>query len=132
MNIRKYMNRHEARVREALRTGSAGDLEAAAETHKRMLAAMQHERTIHLLVTLAFGSFFLITLAVAAIRPAVSAVLLSGLFFLPLVPYVFHYYFLENAVQRWYTLSDELENKRKSRLASDSPARPVPPRTGGA
>jgi hypothetical protein len=116
MNIRKYMTLHEARVREALNGGEARSLAGLSETHGRMIRFMQHERLIHLLVLLAVAAFFLASLVLAWIRPSLPSLLLAGLFSVLLVPYIFHYYFLENAVQRWYALADEIEARRQSRV----------------
>jgi hypothetical protein len=122
MNIRKYMNSHEARIREVLEKGDARDWAGLKETHDRMIRFMQHERLIHLMVLLAFASFFLLSLGLVWMRPSLPAVLLCGLFFVLLVPYVCHYYFLENAVQRWYALADEIEKRGKALHAEPTSA----------
>ncbi|MDM7926531.1 MAG: hypothetical protein QUS35_11000 [bacterium] len=111
MNIRRYMNEHEARVREVLEKGDVRDLAGLKESHDRMIRFMQHERLIHLLVLLAVASFFLLLLAWTWTRPSLPLLLLSGLFLVLLVPYILHYYFLENTVQRWYVISDEIQNR---------------------
>lgn len=71
----------------------------------------QHERLIHLLVTLAFAVMTLLSLAAS----------LEQVCFLPLfvlllvleVPYVFHYYQLENGVQKLQRMYREAEDKLK-------------------
>jgi hypothetical protein len=78
------------------------------QRHERVLAAMQHERIVHLLVTLAFGLFLLMTMIGAFLKPHVLLLLLGGMFLLLLFPYIFHYYFLENCVQRWYRLTEQI------------------------
>ncbi len=118
MNIRKYMTSHEAGIREALKRGNARELGGWEKTHDRMIRFMQHERLIHLLVLLAVASFFLLLLAWTWTRPSLPLLLLSGLFLVLLVPYILHYYFLENTVQRWYVLSDEIQ-KREHRPKTD-------------
>lgn len=80
--------------------------------HTRLIQYMQHERLIHLLVTLAFGFFLLITMTIAFIKPVLQVIILIGLFFILLFPYVMHYFFLENTIQAWYRLSDEIEKKQ--------------------
>ena len=57
-----------------------------------------HERLIHLLVTLGFAVFFLIALFMALIKGGVGLFVLAALFLVLLVPYIKHYYFLENSV----------------------------------
>lgn len=73
----------------------------------------QHERLIHLIVTMSFGVFFMLSLALIAVN--MSFAVLSALFLMLLVPYISHYYFLENSVQKLYTyyylLAEEKEAK---------------------
>ena len=45
----------------------------------------------------------------------VPAVIMLGLAVL-LGFYFFHYFFLENTVQRWYRIAEELREKRKNRI----------------
>jgi len=114
MNIKKYMQAHESTVREQLLLAQEKkDWELLKNKHELLIKRMQHERLIHLLVTLAFGVFILITMASATIAPSKALYLLMGLFLVLFVPYVAHYFFLENAVQRWYQLSDEIDGKMK-------------------
>ena len=91
------------------------DWHALLGDHERTIAAMQHERLVHLLVTLAFGAFLLISIGIALLHPALLIYVLSGLFFLLLVFYVAHYFFLENTVQRWYELTDEIVKRSGER-----------------
>lgn len=68
-----------------------------------------HERLVHLLVTLAFAMFFLLTLFMALVVGGIGLYILAVLFLGLLVPYIKHYYFLENSVQRMYLMYNELE-----------------------
>ena len=73
---------------------------------------MQHERLIHLLVTLFFALFALIIFAVALLNS--ENILLWCEFILLvvlLVPYIFHYRLLENGVQKLYQISDQILKK---------------------
>ncbi len=69
----------------------------------------QHERLIHLLVTLAFAVFFLLSLMMFMMVEQVAILVLSALFLILLIPYIKHYYFLENSVQELYTIYYKLE-----------------------
>ena len=75
----------------------------------RRIQFYQHERLIHLLVTLAFALFFLLSLFMALILKQLGILVLTGLFLVLLVPYIKHYYFLENSVQELYTIYYKLE-----------------------
>ncbi len=70
----------------------------------------QHERLIHLLVTLAFAVFFLLSLFMVILVGNIGIMVLSGLFFVLLIPYIKHYYFLENSVQKLYKYYYRIEN----------------------
>ena len=63
----------------------------------------QHERLVHLLVTLFFAVFFLISAALMMTVGGWATITLAVLFLGLLIPYVKHYYFLENSVQKMYT-----------------------------
>ena len=112
MNIKKYMKAHESHIREMiLKDLSKQKRHDLKEKHTRMITYMQHEWLVHLMVTLAIGAFLLITLAILLIKPTLEIVILMGLFLILLVFYVMHYFFLENTIQRWYRLMDEIEEK---------------------
>lgn len=69
----------------------------------------QHERLIHLLVTLAFAVFFLLALMMFLQVGGAGLLVLTVLFLVLLVPYIKHYYFLENSVQKLYTYYYRIE-----------------------
>jgi hypothetical protein len=79
--------------------------------HREQIAFVQREREAHLKVTLAFGLFALLSAGFAIAAESWPAWALTGLFTLLLVPYVFHYFLLENAVQGWHFLLLEMEGR---------------------
>lgn len=72
----------------------------------------QHERLIHLLVTLAFALMELIAAIVTILYPQLFTAVLSLLMLCLLFPYVVHYYHLENGTQTLYVLYDRLVERR--------------------
>lgn len=68
----------------------------------------QHERLIHLIVTVIFALLTMLSILGAALLQQISMFLLTVLFFVLLVPYIMHYYLLENGVQKLYTYYDKL------------------------
>lgn len=60
----------------------------------------QHERLIHLLVTVTFALLTVVSFAVSC--QYLSFLWLALLFLVLEIPYIAHYYFLENAVQKLY------------------------------
>ncbi|MBO5266470.1 MAG: hypothetical protein J6B08_04155 [Ruminiclostridium sp.] len=64
----------------------------------------QHERLIHLIVTMTFALMTVISFFMTMSFGGIGTVLLSLLFLGLTIPYVMHYYFLENSVQELYKL----------------------------
>lgn len=87
------------------------DKEKLAKELYTRIGFYQHERLIHLIVTMSFGVFFLLSILLVKIN--MSFILLSALFLILLVPYIAHYYFLENSVQKLYTYYYALTEKEK-------------------
>lgn len=105
-----YLRRHEAFVRGQLASAGGGaDWVGLARFHRAQVEYLQHERLVHLLVTLFFGLAALLTLLFLVLHPHVTIGLLLLLLLVLLVPYLVHYYRLENGVQRWYHLANEIE-----------------------
>lgn len=110
--MEKYLKQHEERIRQALLANSENtDWQAVKEFHKTRIEFMQHERLIHLQVTLAFAVLLFISMGIAYCRPNLEILIVMLLLLVLLVPYVYHYYILENGVQRWYKLYEEIDKK---------------------
>lgn len=93
--------------------------EIAREKQKLLVQIQffQHERLIHLIVTVLFAiltvcSIF-ITLVAGEYLPLLLA--LDILFITLLIPYICHYYLLENGVQTLYTYYDDLEKMQEEK-----------------
>ena len=109
----KYLKAHESYVLQTLETGldangNQPDWAALREFHKTQIEFLQHERLVHLLVTLAISLFFLISVFFSISLARIELFLLDALFFVLLVPYLIHYYQLENGIQRLYLLFNRL------------------------
>ena len=76
------------------------DKKALAQQLLVRIGFYQHERLIHLIVTMSFAIFFLLSLILVSIN--VYFLALSVLLLVLLVPYIAHYYFLENSTQELY------------------------------
>lgn len=70
----------------------------------------QHERLIHLIVTVAFGILTMLSLLGIFIAgdSKIPMVVLLAFFLILLIPYIRHYYILENGVQKLYEYYDEI------------------------
>ena len=83
----------------------------ALKTHKDMIVIIQHERLIHLLVTMTVAIIMFMTfLFIIAFKS--SFLLFVGTPLLVLfIGYLIHYRFLENTTQRWQESTEEIRNK---------------------
>jgi hypothetical protein len=79
----------------------------------------QHERLIHLLVTLLFGLLFVVVALYFAAFPSLFLFVLDFCILVLLCPYIKHYYTLENGTQRLYTYYDRLWTRMKIKKACD-------------
>lgn len=82
---------------------------AELERLKVRIGFFSHERLVHMFIMLAFAIFFLMTFFAAIFGGTVGIYILAGLFLVLLVPYIKHYYFLENSVQKMYLIYNEIE-----------------------
>lgn len=73
----------------------------------------QHERLIHLIVTVLFALLAMSMIIVLFFYQSIQVLVLLGMFIILLVPYIRHYYILENGVQRLYTFYEELTRRQK-------------------
>lgn len=87
------------------------NLEELKESMLTNIGFFQHERLIHLIITMTFAVMTVLSLAMALQQ--FYLLLLFVLILALTVPYVFHYYFLENGVQKLQRLYNELEEKLK-------------------
>ncbi|MDE5737633.1 MAG: hypothetical protein K2H93_04625 [Oscillospiraceae bacterium] len=69
---------------------------------------MQHERLVHFLVVILIGIVFFITMGLFLYFKSLGIALLCILLLLLLIPYILHYYFLENTTQKFYILYNKL------------------------
>lgn len=79
--------------------------------HLEKIKFFQHERLVHLIVTMFYALFTIIFIILSFIIPLfflVDIIMITVLLF-----YVLHYFFLENNVQYLYVLYDRMLKKRK-------------------
>ncbi len=91
---------------------SPEELEVLRQQASLQIAFFQHERLIHLIVTMTFALMTMITLAGICITGYLPLTALMVLLLVLLVPYIRHYYILENGTQTLYRYFDSLERER--------------------
>lgn len=119
LNYRKYMDallQQLNKTDEALpdnETGNATQENTAKiavikAEHLTQIAFFQHERLVHLIVTVLFAILEMFAIAMAMFFPGISTLLLVIVVLVLLIPYIRHYYILENEVQKMYGQYDRL------------------------
>ena len=94
-------------------TGDKSRLLSLLSYMNRWLLYMQHERLIHLIVTVLFALSMILVFGIFILSGDLYILLLLALILSLLVPYIVHYFHLENGVQTLYTLIDELEKRKE-------------------
>lgn len=89
------------------------DWEEEIKRHLVQIGFFAHERLIHLIVTVLFALMTMATILYCNYTGAIVAVLLTVALLVLLIPYIMHYYLLENSVQKMYVQYDKMMNKSK-------------------
>ncbi len=98
------------------------DWQSLSDYNRIQIGFFQQERLIHLLVTLFFGLIFFEVATIELWLLASSSdwsflhfgfLLLGGILLVVLVFYIWHYFVLENGVQKLYRLESEITKKFK-------------------
>ena len=111
INMKQYCREYEESVRGALAEGEA--CPGMLEVHREKIRMLQHERLVHLIVTVMVVMVEAFVVTLVLLHPElgiVPALIMLGLAVL-LGFYFFHYFFLENTVQRWYRIAEELRKR---------------------
>ena len=104
INMKTWCREHEAYIT------AAEPSDELLSLHMTKLQILQHERLIHLIVTVMVVIAELFVVSLVVLHPElgiIAALVMLGLAVL-LGFYFWHYFFLENTVQRWYRLMDEI------------------------
>lgn len=105
--MKKYFSRYIAFIEAALENDGT-DFAALRSEMLVKIGFMQHERLIHLLVTILFALLMFMSLIAFFVSGNIGMLAAAVLMLALLIPYIAHYYFLENGVQRLYALYDEV------------------------
>lgn len=97
---------------EAYKNLTKEQYDAAIKEHLIQISFFQHERFIHLIVMILFAIITIGCVLFTVVFFNMPVLILTILSFILLVPYVAHYYLLENNVQRMYTQYDKMVELR--------------------
>lgn len=88
------------------------ELEVLRQQAGKQIEFFQHERLIHLIVTMTFAIATIMTLMGICLTSYLPLTALMILLLVLLIPYIRHYYILENGTQTLYRYYDSLERDR--------------------
>lgn len=84
------------------------DWNKVLEEHLVQISFFQHERLIHLIVTVCFALMTVIAAVATAVSGYLPLIALVLILLVLLIPYIAHYYLLENEVQKMYVQYDKI------------------------
>ncbi len=110
IDMKKWCREHEAKILSSTSSGPVTD-KLLAE-HREKIQILQHERLVHLIVTVMVVAVEMLVVYLVLMHQEtvgiVGAIVMLALAVL-LGFYFYHYFFLENTVQRWYLVLNEME-----------------------
>ena len=104
--MREYLENYTKEIEEKIKTKNITEQDIV--DHLTKIKFFQHERLIHLLVTLFYGLFLFLSVIISFKTWLFLIILYIVL--IVLLFYIRHYFFLENHVQYLYKLYDQMKN----------------------
>ena len=86
--------------------------------HLVQVGFFQHERLIHLIVTVTFALLEMLAIVLSVISDSLFTLLLPIVILILLIPYIRHYYILENEVQKMYGQYDRMRRLQQTAAGS--------------
>lgn len=112
--MEKRLKNYLAKMEEQLAGIKKEDIALQPEQQEQFLQEMlvqigffQHERLVHLIVTVTFAILTVVALLGCVLVTQLSLIVLVFMLLVLLIPYIRHYYILENGVQKLYTYYDK-------------------------
>jgi hypothetical protein len=91
---------------------SSVDWKEILKYHQKMILRIQHERLVHLLVTIFAGLVMTATVFIVIITQKADLLALALILLVLFAAYLLHYRFLENTTQEWYKIEDKISSMR--------------------
>lgn len=108
------MKEYIKKIDKIINENKCDNIDNVVSDHLIKIGFYQHERLVHFLVTMLFAILFLITFLYFLLYFSYGMMFLCLILFCLLVPYIFHYYSLENGVQHMYEQYDSLLKIKRS------------------
>lgn len=114
--MKKYIEQYDNYIKEKMNNDvTLMEKNELLKYHKIQIEFVQHERLVHLIISIITGILFLLFSYLYLISNySISSFILGVLTILMLIVlffYIIHYCYLENKVQEWYKIYRDLNNK---------------------
>jgi len=106
------MKEHIDLIDEYIKRNAKDGIQEVIQEHLRKISFFQHERLIHLLVTLFYAILTIIFFCLIVVSFIFLPIAIILCVFLIL--YIYHYFYLENGVQYMYKQYDKLKDVTKN------------------
>lgn len=107
--MKKYIKSYRLYIDSLLETASEDvSWKKTSEEHIKKIGFFQHERLVHLIVTALIAILTIISAAVSVVSGNLMMSVLTIMFLVLLIPYIMHYFTLENEVQKMYIQYDKM------------------------
>lgn len=115
--MEKYLKEHIEFMEKALQKESPNfDGKTLGDFNRTQIGFFQHERLIHLLVTLFFGLIFFTSVVINLWLVNTGILTISVILVIMLGFYIRHYFVLENGVQKLYRLEKEIIQRGQKKI----------------
>lgn len=105
-SMTKYVKNHTKYILNEIKKNNI--TETLLDYHRLQIQNIQHERLIHLIVLCLFAFLLISSIVLFFIIKTIPALLLASIFLIVEIFYIRHYYLLENTVQHWYRLENDM------------------------
>ncbi len=105
----KKLKKHINKIDELLKNSKIKNKEELLKDHLTQISFFQHERFVHLLVTVFTGTIAILFFLFGVLTENIALILLFAITLCLFIPYILHYYKLENGIQRMYEQYWELK-----------------------
>ena len=96
--LEEYLNK----IDNILKENKIKNKDELLNEHLNQISFFQHERLIHLLVTIFVGLISILFFISGIINSNITFLILFAILLVLFIPYILHYFFLENGVQKLY------------------------------
>jgi|BioPla2DNA2_1021312.scaffolds.fasta_scaffold00462_14 hypothetical protein len=115
--MKKYLNDYIKYIEDIINNNKECDYDKLIHEHLIQINFMQHERFIHLIVTCFFAVLLFISIGIYLVAQIPALILLIAILLGLVIPYIMHYYFLENNVQKLYYIYNELVKRTEQHFS---------------